>query len=141
MSSLTAVANTKKINPNDIAERYSKLSRYEIEALGNALLRDPRIITLLKSKGIEDTSPIQLIFSNKMANSSPIRNIMLKTDISNLITKMQLKDKEPDTLFIVLDEIIGSLAELGGGARRRRNRRHKTKKTRKTRRSRRNNKK
>jgi hypothetical protein len=60
---------------------------------------------------------------------------MLKTDIPNLITKMQLKGKEPDILFTVLDEIIGSLAELGGGARRRS---RKTKRARKTRRTRRN---
>jgi len=137
MSSTTAAANVKRINPNDITEKYSNLPRTDIEALGKAFLKDHRIIALLEGKGIKDTSQIQLIFSNKTSNSLPpsFRSMMLKTDIPNLITKMQLKGKEPDILFTVLDEIIGSLAELGGGARRRS---RKTKRARKTRRTRRN---
>ena len=138
MSSTSASAAVKKINPDDITERYSNLPRTDIEALGKAFLKDHRIIALLEGKGIKDTSQIQLIFSNKTSNSlqPSFRSMMLKTDISNLITKMQLKGKEPDILFTVLDEIIGSLAELGGGARRRL--RRKTKRARKTRRTRRN---
>ena len=140
MSSTSAAANVKRINPESIIDRYSNLPRTDIETLGKALLKDPRIIALLESKGIKDTSQIQLIFTNKTSNSlpGPFRPMMLKTDIPNLITKMQLKGKEPDILFTVLDEIIRSLAELGGGARRRS---RKTKKARKTRRTRRNNKK
>jgi len=137
MSSTSAAAIVKRINPDEITERYSNLSRLDIESLGRTLLRDPRIIALLEGKGIKDTSPIQIIFSNKTSNSLPpsFRSMMLKTDIPNLITKMQLKGKEPDILFTVLDEIIGSLAELGGGARRRK---RKTKRARKIRRTRRN---
>jgi hypothetical protein len=140
MSSTSAAASVKRIDPNEITERYSNLPRTDIEALGKAFLKDHRIIALLEGKGIKDTSQIQLIFSNKTSNSmpAPVRSMMLKIDISNLITKMQLKGKEPDILFTVLDEIIGSLAELGGGARRRK---RKTKKARKSRRTRRNNKK
>jgi hypothetical protein len=145
MSSTSAAANVKKINPAEITERYSNLSRPEIVSLGRTLLRDPRIIALLEGKGIKDTSHIQLIFGTEPekqlpANSLPptLRSMMLKPDITNLISKMQLKGKEPDILFTVLDEIIEDLAALGGG-RRRRNR--KTKRARKTRRTRRNNKK
>jgi hypothetical protein len=137
MSSTSAAASVKRIDPDDITERYSNLSREDKITLGEALLRDNRIITLLKDNGIKDTSPIQLIFKNTTANkmNEPIKSTMLKLDITNLITKMQLKGKQSDMLFTVLDEIMDSLTELGGGARRRK---RKTKKARKTRRTRRN---
>jgi hypothetical protein len=105
-----------------LQETYSQLSREDIQKVGENISKNSEVIALVSAKK-KDMASIVKIFNDTTANTlgETIRPMMLKTDITKIISILGLKGKESDIIYTALDKAIKEeVGEMLGGRRRRR---------------------